>query len=322
MDHNDLDRMRNNENDQEFDGDYVLDYNSHIGAVGRRTVQTRQANENVGGIPLFNHMSNEQTVWQRQSTYNTREESKSQQSSQSPSEHRFGSHDNAQMQHARQNPIESPRGSSNLLTFEIDRQPFRRSDDLDKWKYALGNVPEAKILPLLGGQADLNYLSWKGEHFLNCEAVKVIDKEFASNFKTKGKATKILATAFSPSFLAINKTDILLDYMWHHTTESDLNIGTVVEAAVSVIYDTNEEAVRDLARYLLRKAENVPTPNAKGSLLQVGGEVTIIKKEGSSHQPFFTARAELDNQVAEAKANSKKKAEQLACERLLDHLGL
>ena len=61
MDHNDLNRMRNGDNDQEYDGDYVLDYNSHLGAAGRRTSQTRQANENVGGIPLFNH--NEQTLW-------------------------------------------------------------------------------------------------------------------------------------------------------------------------------------------------------------------------------------------------------------------
>ena len=103
---------------------------------------------------------------------------------------------------------------------------------------------------------------------------------------------------------------------------SEHGIGTILEAAVAEIYEANEQAVNDLARWLLQMAETTPDPNLKGQLLQYGGSVHVKSREGSAHSPVYTAIAELNGILGEGTGCTKKKAEQMASERVLEQCNL
>lgn len=185
------------------------------------------------------------------------------------------------------------------------------------WNDAICRVAKRQILPLeLGGPKDQTYNAWRGDKFLSTAAAKVI--HYSGRRHTKGTATKLTDTALSNSFMAKHK-DVLLpeiSNMLGHLSEH--GISTILEAAVAEIYEANERAVHDLARWLLEKAETMPDPNAKGQLLHHGGSVYVkANREGSAHSPVYTAVAELHGMLAEGQGCTKKKAEQLASERVL-----
>jgi len=185
------------------------------------------------------------------------------------------------------------------------------------WQNAFIRVAKRNILPPeLMGSGHHTYNAWRGDKFLGAAAAKAL--KYSSRRHTKGTATKLTATALSNAFMAKHK-DILLPGLSRDIDSlSEHGIGTILEAAVAEIFEANQSAVDDLARWLLQQAETTRDPNAKGLLLQHGGNVTVHNREGTDHSPTYTATAELNGKSAEGKGSTKKKAEQLASERLLE----
>ena len=189
------------------------------------------------------------------------------------------------------------------------------------WNVAIYRVANKQILPPeLGGPKNQTYNAWRGDKFLSAAAAKVL--HYSGRQHTKGTATKLTATALSNSFMAKHK-DVLLPKLSSNVGSlSEHGIGTILEAAVAEIYEANEQAVNDLARWLLQMAETTPDPNLKGQLLQYGGSVHVKSREGSAHSPVYTAIAELNGILGEGTGCTKKKAEQMASERVLEQCNL
>ena len=189
------------------------------------------------------------------------------------------------------------------------------------WNVAIYRVANKQILPPeLGGPKNQTYNAWRGDKFLSAAAAKVL--HYSRVQHTKGTATKLTATALSNSFMAKHKDVLLPEVSSIVGNLSEHGIGTILEAAVAEIYEANEQAVNDLARWLLEMAETTPDPNLKGQLLHHGGSVYIKNREGSAHSPIYTAIAELNGILAEGEGCTKKKAEQLASERVLAQYNL
>jgi|AntRauTorckE5430_2_1112549.scaffolds.fasta_scaffold04864_2 dsRNA-specific ribonuclease len=185
------------------------------------------------------------------------------------------------------------------------------------WQNAFLKVAQRNILPPeLRGSGRHTYNAWRGDKFLGAAAAKVL--HYSGRTHTEGTATKLTAIALSNSFMAKHHGTLLPGLSSHIGNLSEHGIGTILEAAVAEIFEANQPAVDDLARWLLHKAETSPDPNAKGQLLQHGGTVTVHNiREGSDHSPIYTATANLNGISAEGKGSTKKKAEQLASETVL-----
>ena len=137
-----------------------------------------------------------------------------------------------------------------------------------------------------------------------------------------GAVSLLTGTAFSNSFLAANVKHILPVAYAQQDKQQQLNdhqVGTMIEAAVAKVHDTDEAAVLDLVEWLLEKASN---HNTKGAVLEMGGVVTCTQIGGFDHSPTFQATATLESLSSVATASTKKKAEQLAAGRLLEEMDI
>jgi hypothetical protein len=178
-------------------------------------------------------------------------------------------------------------------------------------------VAERDILPQeLKGSGRHTYNAWRGDKFLGAAAAKVL--HYSNCMHTNGTASKLTAIALSNSFMARHHGTLLPGLSRDIGNLSEHGVSTILEAAVAEVFEANQPAVEDLARWLLQKAEIPPDPHAKGNLLQHGGTVTVHKcREGSDHSPIYTATAKLNGKSAKGKGSTKKKAEQLASETVL-----
>lgn len=220
------------------------------------------------------------------------------------------------------------RPSRALLQFTVGRLPT-------KWLQAVEKLAPATILHMsLGGaesKRDQRYAAWKGDKLLGAAAVKVLEQNSkatndmlvgASEEEHGAGAVSVLtSTAFSNSFLADNVEHILPVYAQQDKQQqlNDHQVGTMIEAAVAKIHDTDEAAVLDLVAWLLKKASN---SNTKGTVLEMGGVVTCTQIGGFDHSPSFQANATLEGFSAVATASTKKKAEKLAAARLLEEMDI
>ena len=184
-----------------------------------------------------------------------------------------------------------------------------------QWQNVVRSIPQSKILPLGGFRPEQNYAAWCGDKFLGATAAKVLSK--TSKQHTRSSATILANTAFSNSFMKDNIDTILPELHDSVKHLSDHSIGTVVEAAIGELFEVNEPAVEDLTRWLIQKAEDTPNQNTKGLLLNLGGKVNASRVGGDDHSPIFQATAEFDGFITTGKGKSKKKAEQIAAEKLL-----
>jgi len=175
-----------------------------------------------------------------------------------------------------------------------------------RWQQAVRRLP-------LGGDKDQKYTAWLGDKRLGAAAANALNETQTQH--TRGSASKLTGVALSNAFMAANVDTILPD---HDITHMSVNsIGTEIEAAVAEIYEVDETAVADLARWLIEKAEASPDPNAKGELLNLGGVVEAFRVGGADHVTTFRATAELGGHITEGEGTSKKIAEQLAAGTLL-----
>lgn len=222
-----------------------------------------------------------------------------------------------------QNTAQERISSSNSSRRYNDRPQWNTNEELNQpylWQQAMSRVSWECILPSeLGGAENQTYHAWRGDKYLSAAAAEALHSNNISGmWHTKGSATKLTSIALSNSFLAAHK-EIILPYLPANAVESlsERSLATILEAAVAQVYDVNYDAVLDLARWLIEKAEMTPDPNAKGKLLGYGGTVTVLGKEGTDHAPMYTAVAMFRGVTIEGKGSTKKKAEQLASERML-----
>jgi hypothetical protein len=134
---------------------------------------------------------------------------------------------------------------------------------------------------------------------------------------TKGSAITLTNVALSIGFLASHIDIIppdLSDTCFHDL--SDKSIPSNQSTILADVYDDgNEEAVLDLARQrLIERAAMAPDLNAKKKLLDIGRQVEVLSgcREGTEQRMVLCV-------TIEAKAPTKKKAEQLAYQKILKH---
>ena len=221
-----------------------------------------------------------------------------------------------------------------------------------RWQNAARLIKDDFILPFLlkggfynTGQA---FAGWCGDKFLGASAAKILSLELHGHKRTAGNATVLTSIALSNSFFASN-IDTILPHLRTHQGVKNLNdhdIGTIVEAAVAKVSQENQDAVDDLARWLVQKAEDsgdtqatcsrfiqeqkaketLAYLNAKGHLLNIGGKVYSKREGGPNHAPIFSATAEFhftdkqEDYRTNSKARSKKSAERIAAVELLERL--
>lgn len=194
-----------------------------------------------------------------------------------------------------------------------------------KWQNAVHLMKDAAILPKGSGFSTRQvYAAWCGDKFLGASAAKILFLESREKKvkHTRGSATMLMSIALSNSFMASNIDTILPNLYKNVRHLGDHCIGTIVEAAVAELSLDNSDAVDDLARWLILKAEDTPDPNAKGHLLSIGGKVYAERTGGSDHAPSFYATAEHRGYSENGVAGSKKKAEQIAAAKLLKCLAV
>lgn len=206
-----------------------------------------------------------------------------------------------------------------------------------KWLKALEKVEPRFVLPAhLGGQPEQGFMAWKGDKLLGAATVQVVMELEAIEDEgaiaptssaglgfdfSEGYASSLAATALSNAFMASRVPEILPMYADYSKALGDHQIGTMLEAAVAKVNETDKDAVLDLALWLIRQAHKQPRANAKGSLLEAGGSVNCARVGGPDHSAIFEATATLGESSISVRGSQKRKAEQLAAEELLSKIG-
>jgi len=154
-----------------------------------------------------------------------------------------------------------------------------------------------------------------------------VDSTAATTSLDTGSLTKRISHAVSNAFLAQHVDQILPNFTAIIDRSSEWELGTAVEAAVCAVHNNSNNndgtaAVADLARFLVERAAATTTldgTNAKGALLERGGHFPTSRRVGGGdHNPVFEAVACLQHEAASATGSTKKRAEMLAAERVLE----
>ena len=199
---------------------------------------------------------------------------------------------------------------------------------LRKWHDAVERVPKGEMLPIgLGGQtAQPNLSAFLGDKILSGAVALAICK--AKEQQSLKQLSELQSVATSNRLLC----DELVNILPMHADQSvrlrastqTHDVGTMVEAAVAAVHANGggESAIAELAAWLVAKAAEIGSYNAKGVLLERGGTVVPERVGGPDHLPTWRAVASLDGEHASATAYSAKEAEQSAARELLATCGL
>mmetsp|Transcript_21651 Transcript_21651/g.51143 ORF Transcript_21651/g.51143 Transcript_21651/m.51143 type:complete len:442 (+) Transcript_21651:334-1659(+) len=194
---------------------------------------------------------------------------------------------------------------------------------LSKWKRIVSDIPPPGLTNDQKGR--LKVQAFVGDTLLNCAVVTRLEATAVdTNNYDSGSLTKMKSDIVSNQFLAKHAAQILPP-TWSIPDvdqKSDWDIGTVVEAAVSLVHQKDPRAVDELADFLLRQYEHdTDVKNFKGSLLELGGSVSSRRIGGLDNNPIFTATATLDDKTSTAKGSSKKRAEMTAAAQVMSDAG-
>lgn len=202
-----------------------------------------------------------------------------------------------------------------------------------QWLKASQKIPAWKIMPLeLGGEREVPLAAWKGDAFLKAALAKALTIQQEEKKKkqddnnnsdlTVGEATSLAKVAVSNSFLTSNISTLLPEYAEEAKGLSEHQAGTMLEAAVASVHATNEDAILDLANWLIQNAPSHPYLDSKSSLLNLGGNIESERIGGSDHETIYKATATLHDETVEATGIGKKRAELAVATKLLTGMNL
>jgi hypothetical protein len=197
---------------------------------------------------------------------------------------------------------------------------------LTKWHVAVANVPLSQVVPLGFGAASdtANIAAFYGDKRIGTEVALTL-RNIADSDVGVAWLSEVMAEAVSNQMFASRLGDILPVHSKGLLKLAEIQLhdaGTMVEAAIDAVVSAGgvagEEAVSELASWLVEAALQRGPANTKGKLLEVGGIVTSKFLDGyPDHDPRFLATAQLDGLNFEAEGRSKLEAEQEASARLL-----
>eukprot|EP01083_Nonionella_stella_P109673 320033_1 len=150
---------------------------------------------------------------------------------------------------------------------------------LRKWHIAIKSIPQSKILSPggasfvsgFGVEMENNFTAWRGGKILAAVAAKVLSD--SPRQYSERSASGLIEIAFSGSFYKSNLDAILPDLYESMIDFSDDGISNIIEAAVCILFQENESAVEDLARWLMQKAEFDLDADSMERLQRLGGVV-------------------------------------------------
>ena len=222
------------------------------------------------------------------------------------------------IRHRRSRVLSPPSFSSSTASDPSESSLLR----LLKWKATISEIPPPDLTNDQKGR--LKVQAFLGDTLLDCAVVtRLVENAMDTNYYDSGSLTKMKSDIVSNQFLAKHATQILPS-TWSIPDidqKSDWDVGTVVEAAVSLVHQKDPKAVDDLANFLLRRYErNTDVRNFKGMLLELGGNVSSKRVGGLDNNPIFAATATLQDKTSTTKGSSKKRAEMMAAAQVLSEL--
>ena len=201
---------------------------------------------------------------------------------------------------------------------------------LKTWHNAVKNVDRETMLPVgLGNKSDkANILAFYGDKRINA-AVALTLQEMTGSDRGVRWLTKVTNEAVSNELFASRLKDTLpvqSKDLHHKVKLQEHDSGTMVEAAVEAVASTQadgDDAVSDLANWLVEVALQRGNTNSKGLLLEKRGDIVSTDKlvGQPDHKPVFLAKAKLGDTQCEAKAGSKIEAQQAASAKVLELFG-
>ena len=181
----------------------------------------------------------------------------------------------------------------------------------------------------IGGHRGQKFKAWYGDKVLNAAVARELMKE---KHRPRHNAVMYHGSAVSNWFLSIKaKTllpnlpnEIIAPSCWNRLSEHQL--GTIVENAVAEVNDCDEDAVKDLAAYLVDIVKQFPTNrlNFRSRFKKLGGVVESYQKKGDDDglDPLFEATARIRNRKARGVARAKSNSEKMAILSLLTKMGV
>lgn len=181
-----------------------------------------------------------------------------------------------------------------------------------RWLDAVKKIPPEALYK------DTKLAAFHGDKILGFYTSRHLQSTTNPNLRDASLVTSII---LSNRFLADRLRQLLPDMIDMSDDWSSHSLGTIVEAAISLVHQKDETAVEEVVKWLVDEAPKIGI-NSKGKLLEEGGELSVERLGGEDHNPVFQATARLQNHSSTHTANSKIDAEQCAAQKCLKEAGL